>query len=137
MIILDTDFLVDLLLGEPNAVAKAEELDKRGGFVTTSMNVDELYHVVNFAFRGSDSKPIRENLIRKAQTLFNNLPILSLEVGLAPDDVETRNIFLWEKRGNSSDTFIAMIAMRLKAETIVTNTDSFNILVSYLKIENY
>jgi predicted nucleic acid-binding protein len=136
MIILDTDFLVDLLLGEPNAVAKAEELDERGGFVTTSINVDEVYHVVNFAFRGSDLKPIRETLISKAQALFNSLPILSLDASIAPDDIETIYMFTLDKRGNSSDSFIAQLALRMKVEMIVTNTDAFNRL-SYIKTENY
>jgi hypothetical protein len=128
---------VDLLLGEPNALAKAKELEEKGGYATTSINVDEVYHVVNFAFRGPDSKSIRETMISKAQALFSILPILSLDESKPPEDHETIYMFAMDKKGNSSDTLIAQIALRHKAKSIVTNTGSFNILSGYLKTENY
>jgi predicted nucleic acid-binding protein len=139
MIILDTDFLVELMLGEPNAVAKAKELEERGGFVTTIINVEEVYHLINLAYASPyiNDKTRRDFLIKKANSLFNNLSILSLDKNRLPKMIDTDEMFSLEKQGNSSDTHIAQIALRQIAEKIVTNTKAFNELEKYIEIENY
>ncbi|MEM2941573.1 MAG: type II toxin-antitoxin system VapC family toxin [Thermoproteota archaeon] len=69
---LDTDFLVALLRGHPEAVKKAEEYDIAGAEVsTTSMNTFEIYLG---AFR---SKHAEKNL-KQADNLIGSIRVLEL-----------------------------------------------------------
>ena len=74
MKLLDTDFLLELLLGDPDALIKAEELDSKHGVATTIMNVLELYKSVSKLI-----SPRNQNALDKIDLMLSHIPILPLE----------------------------------------------------------
>ncbi len=74
MKLLDTDFLLELLLGDPDALVKAEELDSKHGVATTIMNVLELYKSVSRLISQRN-----QNALDKIDLLLSHIPILPLE----------------------------------------------------------
>jgi predicted nucleic acid-binding protein len=72
MKLVDTTFLIDLLRGDPSAVAVSEALEREGGAGTTSINLYELftgiYHVA-----GSDRR------VEQAERMVSRLEVFSLD----------------------------------------------------------
>jgi len=69
MKVVDTGFLIDLLLGDESAVRKARELDERGWAATTAINVYELVFSLYRVLESKDWLPAVENLLMRLDVL--------------------------------------------------------------------
>ncbi len=117
MKLLDTDFLIELLLGEQGAITKAEELDKIHGVATTILNVFELYKVCE---RLVDSHDF--DALAKIDLLLSHVKILPLEKGMFPSlAFETFNVPLQDLTSERSVRhLIREIARRNGIKTIIS-----------------
>jgi hypothetical protein len=115
--LLDTDFLIELLLGKPGALKKAEELDEKHGVATTIMNVLELYKVIETLFQGHNF-----DALDKIRSFLSHLKILNIEqemfyyftidtLGLSLDELPSqtlvRNLILQIANRNGIKTIIS------------------------------
>jgi len=130
-ICLDTDFLVALLRGVPEAVRKAKELDSiEAEISTTSMNAFEIYLG---AFR---SKNAAEN-VKRADDLLGSMNILNLTLESSRKSSEILSELM--RRGEPiglRDAIIAGIAL-VNGYTLVTrNVEHFR-RVTGLSVEEW
>jgi len=130
-ICLDTDFLVALLRGVPEAVRKAKELDSiEAEISTTSMNAFEIYLG---AFR---SKNTAEN-VKQADDLLGSMNILNLTLESSRKSSEILSDLM--RRGEPiglRDAIIAGIAL-VNGYTLVTrNVEHFR-RVTGLSVEEW
>ena len=121
MAILDTDCLVGLIRGHPDALRKLAVLaSRREAVATTAVNVAEL-------FRGAHLAPDSARALSRVRTVLGPIAILPLdgpageEYGRIVADLERRG-----GPGGHMDTMVGAIS-RLAGETIVTrNTRHFS-----------
>lgn len=114
MVVLDTDCLVGLIRGHPDALRKLALLaSRRESVATTAVNVAEL-------FRGAHLAPDSARALSRVRTVLGPLAILPMdgpageEYGRIAADLERRG-----KPVGHMDSMIGAIA-RLAGETIVT-----------------
>ncbi|HID18905.1 TPA: type II toxin-antitoxin system VapC family toxin [Candidatus Bathyarchaeota archaeon] len=127
---LDTDFLVALLRGRPEAVKRAEEYDSiRAEISTTSMNAFEIYLG---AFRSREA----EKNVKQADDLLNSIKVLELTLESSRRSSEILSELL--RKGESIDLRDAIIAGIALANgyTLVTNVEHFR-RVTGLSIETW
>jgi tRNA(fMet)-specific endonuclease VapC len=121
MVCLDTDFMVALLRGDPQAAAKAKELDKRGTRVaTTPVNAFEL-------FLGAHRSERREENVTRVLELLSSLETLEYDLW-ASEKAGSIAADLWS-RGEpvgARDSMIAGIAMRHGEAILTRNVRHFS-----------
>lgn len=117
---MDTDFLVALLRGRPEAAKKAEEYDSTGTEVsTTSMNAFEIYLG---AYR---SKHVEKNL-KQADELLGSIRVLGLDMEASRKSSEILSQLL--SRGLSigvRDALIAGISLTNGYTLVTRNLERF------------
>ena len=119
--IADTSFLIDVMRGDPGAIAKTERLDGEGIPINlTSVTVFELYAGIGLSRKSSEEKAAVHSVISSMSVFPMDFESAS-EAGL---------IFAArKKRGRPMDPEDAMIAgiVKLNNETILTrNTGHFS-----------
>lgn len=117
---LDTDFLIALLRGVPEAKNKLLELDSEGRHSTTAINAFELFY-------GAYKSRERKNNLQKVMNLLERLDVIPFELESSEIAGET-SAFL-SSRGESIDFRDAMIAAVAKSKglTLVSrNRDHFS-----------
>jgi tRNA(fMet)-specific endonuclease VapC len=121
-LILDTDILVALLKGEPEAVQTISGLEEKGDRVATT--IVTAYELLKGAY--ISSKP-KENLL-KVQDIISNLQVLDLSLQACE---EASKIYLeLRKAGRLIGEFDALIAAiaRTCDETIMTRDEHFTFI---------
>lgn len=125
--ILETTFIVDLFRGDKTAVAKAEELDRKGEAVfTTAVTVFELW-------QGLSAKKEKQEKLSQFVETFGLLNLDSESAkrgGEAHADLIARGA-----RIDPEDSMIAGIALR-RGQTVLTRDEHFS-RVKGLRIETY
>ncbi len=119
--IADTSFLIDVMRGDPGAIAKAEKFDGVGiPIYLTPITVFELYVGIGLSKKSSEEKATVHSVI-------SSMPVLPLDFESAS---EAGLIFAArKKKGRTVDPEDAMIAgiAKLNHETILTrNTGHFS-----------
>jgi len=121
MVCLDTDFMVALLRGDPQATAKAKELDTRGTrAVTTPVNAFEL-------FLGAHRSERKKANVTRVLELLSSLETLEFDLW-ASEKAGSIAADLWS-RGEpigARDSMIAGIAMRHGEPLLTRNTRHFS-----------
>src|SRR5438132_12282966 len=79
---LDTDFLIAVLRGQPEARQKMRDLDSEGRYATTTVNCFELF------YGGYMSREKRSN-VERVETLLQRLDILASELAASQSAGET------------------------------------------------
>lgn len=77
-VLLDTAALIDLLKGEKNAMAKAEELKKEAALYTTTINIYEILRGINLLPPKS-----KERHVQALRVLVSNLNLLDIDADAA------------------------------------------------------
>ncbi|MHA2294551.1 MAG: type II toxin-antitoxin system VapC family toxin [Candidatus Hodarchaeales archaeon] len=129
---MDSDFIISLLREEPEAVAKAKELEEDGIEVsTTSINALELY-VGIIAVDGISSKRVK-----RTRDFIDSLSILPLDKQASERSALILNSL--KKTGQLiglKDTLIAGIALENNSRLLTRNISHFE-RVPGLKIESW
>ena len=98
---LDSDFLIAVLRGYPEAEDKLRELDQEGRQATTSINSFELFY-------GASRSREKRNNIEKVKNLLERLEVLPFELGSSERAGE--ELAALSARGESVDFRDAMMA---------------------------
>ena len=116
---LDTDILVSLLKGVPDAVEKVRELQESGSRISTTMIT--AYELLKGAYTSSRSQ---ENL-PKVRDSISNLQVLELSFGAAEEAAKTYKDL--RDRGKLIGEFDLLIAAIVKFydESLVTRDEHF------------
>jgi tRNA(fMet)-specific endonuclease VapC len=129
MVCADSDFIADLDRGNPAALAKLDEIERRSEPIyTTTINVAELYH-------GAHSSRNSDRAIGRIEKILSRFSILNL-------DYESAKLWgeLAEKLKSSSigelDLFIASMALSNKQAIVTRNRRHFE-RVPGLQIEGW
>jgi len=133
MRVVDTGFLVDLLLGDEGAVEKAREIDERGWAATTAVNVYELVFSLSFCYElePGDWLPAVESLLGRLD-VFPLDSMAALEAGRILGS-------LWAEY-EEVEPFHGLVAAIVKVngcESIVTRNVERYGKFKGLKIESY
>ncbi|OLS29392.1 MAG: tRNA(fMet)-specific endonuclease VapC [Candidatus Heimdallarchaeota archaeon LC_2] len=132
MICLDSDFIIDFLNGQQDALEKLEELEKDSrNIVTTSINALELF----VGIVGVDG--ISGKRIEFTRGFLANLTILNFDDGAAERSANILNSL--KKSGQPiglKDTFIAGTALENKAIILTRNIKHFE-RVTGLLVESW
>lgn len=129
--ILETSFVVDLLRGDPRALAKARELDGRGEAVyLPAPALFELWEGVARSARVRRSRDLLEDFI-KAQDLLPFAPEDAREAGFLSGNLK--------KEGRPMGTVDIQLAGMAKArgETLLTGDRDFSALSGLVALEGY
>ena len=132
MKVVDSTLLIGILRGESAAVEKARELDEEGGVATTAVNVYEVAYGVH---RGAFDPTRRMGALDR---ILSNLEVLPLDSASALRAAEVSGNL--DKRGDSIDTFAALIAgitLENGADCIVTSNTSHFQRVKGLRVEGH
>ncbi|MGI0080755.1 MAG: type II toxin-antitoxin system VapC family toxin [Nitrososphaerales archaeon] len=127
---LDTDFLVAVLRGEPDAREKADQLDTEGRNATTSVNAFEVLY-------GSYRSHEREKNVEEARRLLTRLEILPLDLeasdraGHIAADLSLRGMPI-----DFRDVLIAGIAVVTSSKLVTRNEKHFS-RINALKLETW
>lgn len=128
---LDTDFLIALLRGHPEAVKKAEEYDSIGAEIsTTAINAFEIYLG---AFRSIEA----EKNVKQADDLLNSIKVLELTLESSRKSSEILSDLI--RRGEPvdlRDTMIAGIAIVNGYILVTRNIDHFK-RITGLSVEKW
>lgn len=129
MVCADSDFIADLDRGNPAALAKLDEIERRSEPIyTTTINVAELYH-------GAHSSRKSDRAIGRIEKILSRFSILNL-------DYESAKLWgeLAEKLKSNSigelDLFIASMALSNKQAIVTRNRRHFE-RVPGLQIEGW
>jgi len=129
--IADTSFLIDLMRGDPGAIAKAEKFEGNGISIRlTSITVFELYMGVGLSKKSSEEKATLHSVI-------SSVPVFPLDFESAS---EGGLIFAARKKeGRTIDPEDAMIAgiVKLNHETILTRNTSHFSGIEGVRTESY
>jgi len=133
MKVVDTGFLIDLLLDDEGAVRKAGEIDRAGWAATTAINVYELIFSMSFCYNlePEDWLPAVESLLGRLDVFsFDSKAALEAGKMLGRFRIEFEEVELF-------DGLVAAIAKANGCESIVTrNVERFS-RIPGLKIETY
>jgi predicted nucleic acid-binding protein len=131
MTILDTDIIVALLTGTPEAIAKIASIEEKGETISTT--IVTVYELLKGAYL---SRRCEENLARVTDVI-SNMQILDLTF-IACE--EAAKIYIELKNKGSMvgefDILIAAIA-RASNEELVTRDEYFEILVPASKLQKW
>ncbi len=132
MKVVDSTFLIGLLLGESNAAKKAAELDTAGGAATSVVSIFQVSCGVSRMMRDPDKR------LGELRRLVANLEVLPLSVEASLMASEICGVYVGSGRWiNPFDAMVAGIAVTCGAESLVTRMVTTYELVSDLKLEDY
>ncbi len=131
MKLVDTTFLIDLLRGDPSAVATSEALEREGGAGTTSINLYELFTGI-YQIPGSDRRA------EQAERMVSRLEVFNLDEASAKSAAIMTA--LQRKSGallDVMDTLVGATGITHGCTTIITrNVRHFN-KMSGIRTEKY
>ncbi|MBN2335748.1 PIN domain-containing protein [Candidatus Bathyarchaeota archaeon] len=131
MVCLDTDFLVSLIRGDPEAVGKADELDMRG--VKTTITPITAFELFMGAYRSEQ----REANLSQVLELVSGIPLLEYDVWAAEKAAKLASTL--DSRGETigiRDSMIAGITVR-HGETLLTRNIRHFSRITELEIETW
>jgi predicted nucleic acid-binding protein len=130
--VVDSTFLIGLLLGESNAAKKAAELDAAGGAATSVVSVFQVSCGVSRMMRDPGKR------LGELRRLVANLEVLPLSVEASLRASEICGVYVGSGRWiNPFDAMVAGIAVTCGVESLVTRMAAAYDLVSGLKLEDY
>jgi tRNA(fMet)-specific endonuclease VapC len=127
---LDTDFLVAILRGNPEAEVEMRELDEMGRQATTAVNAFEIFY-------GAYKSRRREVNVQESRRLLAKLMVLPLDqesaekAGQAFADLESRGAPV-----EFRDVLVAGISMRNRLALVTRNEEHYS-RIDQLKIEKW
>ena len=133
MKVVDTGFLVDLLLSDDGAIRKAREIDERGWAATTAINVYELIFLLNFRLHLKT-----EDWLPAVESLLGRLDVFTFDSEAAFEAGRMLGS-LWAEYEEVEllDGLVAAIAKVNGCESIVTRDAERYSSFKDLKIESY
>ena len=128
--ILDTTFLVDLLRGNPEAITKVSEIERRNETIaTTTISVFEIWQGM--------PKNASEKQVVGTLELFKSINILSLDFDSALEAGEIqRKLKSSGKKIDPEDAMIAGVA-KTRREKVLTRNEKHFKRINGLEIETY
>lgn len=131
MVCLDTDFLVALLRGEPDAAKKASDIDAEGlRKTTTPVNAFELYLGAHLSGEAEKNLGLVRDLLLSLKVLDFDEASCSIAGGIAS------NLSRLGRPIGARDCMIAGIALRHEQGLISRNTEHFS-RVKGLKVSSW
>jgi predicted nucleic acid-binding protein len=130
--VVDSTFLIGLLLGESNAAKKAAELDAAGGAATSVISVFQVSCGVSRMMRDPGKR------LGELRRLVANLEVLPLSVEASLMASEICGVYVGSGRWiNPFDAMVAGIAVTCGAEALVTRRAATFDQVLSLKLETF
>ena len=135
MKLVDSTFIIDILHGQPEAIAKAQQLDAEELEVyTTEISVFE----VVLGIFGSKKTIAKEQRLQEAQRVFERFQILSLNHTSAIQGAKIAgNLMLTGQKIDDNDCMIAGIALSNQISTIVTRNINHFERIKKIEVEKY